>query len=126
MTTQQQAKPYWKDVLRQAQIEIEATEEVEATDLSPAHNRKWANAYRQARADMKDPTAIVWLPEEIAPLIHEGLIREDIRQAHQEPSPSQSRPRRRRLTALLLAALLLIPAAVSYVLAYRRIVPHTR
>ena len=118
MTNQSQPKPYWKDALRQAQLEIEAPERAEATDLPPAHNRKWAKAYRQALADMEDPTAIVWLPDEIADFI---------RQARQEPAPSKSSSRRQRLTALLLTVLLLTPVAISYLLAYRRIImTHTR
>jgi len=118
VTNQPQPKPYWKDALRQAQLEIEAPESAEATELSPAHNRKWANAYRQARADMEDPTAIVWLPDEIADFI---------RQAHQEPAPSKSYSHRYRLTVLLLTILLLTPVAISYLLAYRRIImTHTR
>jgi len=112
VTSQQQSRLYWKDALRQAQIEIEATEDVEATDLSSVHNRKWANAYRQARLDLEDPSAVVWLPDEIVDVI---------RQTDQEPSSPPSQPRRQRLTALLLVVLLLVPAAVSYVLAYRRI-----
>jgi len=111
VTSQQQSRLYWKDALRQAQIEIEATE------LSPAHNRKWTKAYHQAQADLKDPSAIVWLPDEIADFI---------RQAHEEPASPQSRPRRQRLTALLLAVLFLVPVAVTYLLAYRRIITYTR
>lgn len=112
MTSQQQSRLYWKDALRQAQIEIEATEDVEATDLSLVHNRKWANAYRQARLDLEDPSAVVWLPDEIADVI---------RQTDQEPSSSQSQPRQQRLTTLLLAVILLVPVAATYLLAYRRI-----
>jgi len=112
VTSQQQSRLYWKDALRQAQIEIEATE------LSPAHNRKWTKAYHQAQADLKDPSAIVWLPDEIADFI---------RQAHQEPAPSKSYSHRYRLTVLLLTILLLTPVAISYLLAYRRIImTHTR
>ncbi len=122
MTTQQQSKLYWKDALRQAQIEIEATADTEVTELSPAHNRKWTKAYHQAQADLKDPSAIVWLPDEIAPLISEGVIR----QAHPTPETSPAQTRRQRLKALLLALLFLVPAAISYLLAYRRITAHLR
>lgn len=112
MTSQQQSRLYWKDALRQAQIEIEATADTEVTELSPAHNRKWTKAYHQAQADLKDPSAIVWLPDEIADVI---------RQAHPTPEPSPAQTRRQRLKALLLTLLLLVPLVVSYLLAYRRI-----
>ena len=106
MSRQKSTKLYWKDALRQVQVELEQ-------DVPPNRKRRWTKAYHQAQADLQDPGAIVWLPDEIADVLR--------RQAHpvQETSPAQTK--RARLTALLLALLLLVPATISYLVAYRRI-----
>ena len=110
MSRQKSTKLYWKDALRQVQVELEE-------DVPPSRKRKWVKAYHQAQADLHDPGAVVWLPDEIADVI---------RQTHpvQETSPAQTK--RARLTALLLALFLLVPATISYLLAYRRIAAHLR
>ena len=105
MSRQKSTKLYWKDALRQVQVELEQ-------DVPPNRKRRWTKAYHQAQADLQDPGAVVWLPDEIADVL---------RQTHpvQETAPAQTK--RARLTALLLALLLLVPAAISYLLAYRRL-----
>jgi len=105
MSRQNSTKLYWKDALRQVRVELEE-------DVPPSRKRKWISAYQQAQADLKDPGAVVWLPDEIADIIRPS-------QQVQETSPAQTK--RARLAALLLALLLLVPAAISYLLAYRRI-----
>jgi hypothetical protein len=104
MSQQKTTRLYWKDALRQVQISLD-----DETAVGLQH--KWATAFHQAQADLKDPSAIVWLPDEIADVIQDHPA--------QEPPPAQTR--RQRLKALLLALFLLIPAAISYLLAYRRI-----
>ena len=101
---------YWKEALRQVQTSL-------ADEMATARQHKWASAYHQAQADLEDPSAIVWLPDEIATLIREGVIR----QSHPVQEPPSAHTHRWHLKALLLALLCLVPAAISYVLAYRRI-----
>ena len=101
-------KLYWKDALRQVRLEPEEKE--------PLSTQKWSRAYRQAQADLTGPEAIVWLPDEII-----ALLREEAEEEAPEP-PN----RRGRLPAWLLTVLLLVPIALSYLLAYRRIAPHLR
>ena len=103
-------KLYWKDALRQVRLEPENRE------APPPATQKWSRAYRQAQADLTGPEAIVWLPDEIIALLRE----EAAGQESTEP------PKRRRLPTLLLAVLLIVPIALSYLLAYRRIAPHLR
>ena len=109
MNQQKTTRLYWKDALRQVQISLD-----EETTMGRQH--KWAIAFHQAQADLKDPSAIVWLPDEIADVIRGHSA--------QEPPPAQTR--RQRLKALVLALLFLVPAAISYLLAYRRITAHLR
>ena len=115
MSQQKTTRLYWKDALRQVQISLD-------DETAVGRQHKWATAFHQAQADLKDPSAIVWLPDEIAPLISEGVIR----QAHPAPETSPAQTHRQRLKALLLALLFLVPAAISYLLAYRRITAHLR
>ena len=106
MSQQKSTRLYWKDALRHLrQISLD-------DETAAVRQHKWASAFHQAQADLKDPSAIVWLPDEIADVI---------RQSHpvQETPPAQTR--RQHLKALLLALLFLVPAAISYLLAYRRI-----
>lgn len=102
-------KLYWKDALRQVRIEPEAKE------APPPSTQKWSRAYRQAQADLTGPGAIVWLPDEIIALLREEATDEET---------SEPPKRCRRLPTLLLAMLLLLPVALSYLLAYRRISTH--
>ena len=110
MSQPKRTRLYWKEALRQVNLN---------PDDEPAavHQRQWASAYQQAQADLKAPSAIVWLPDEIANII---------RQTHPVQEPPSTQTNRHRLTALLLAVLLLVPAAISYWLAYRRITSHLR
>ena len=110
MSQQKTTRLYWKDALRQVQISLD-------DETAVGRQHKWATAFHQAQADLKDPSAIVWLPDEIADVI---------RQAHPTPETSPAQTHRQRLKALLLALLFLVPAAVSYLLAYRRITAHLR
>ena len=110
MTQQKPPKLYWKEALRH--IEVKPNEKT-----TPVRQRRWSTAYRQALADLEDPGAIVWLPDEIA---------EVIRQTHPTPETAPPQTRRRGLTTLLLTVLLLLPLAISYLLAYRRIAAHLR
>ena len=110
MSQQTTTRLYWKDALRQVQINLDE-------EAAAARQHRWASAFHQAQADLKDPSAIVWLPDEIAPLIFEGVIR----QAHPTPETSPAQTRRQCLKALLLALFFLVPAVISYLLAYRRI-----
>lgn len=105
MSQQKTTRLYWKDALRQVQISLD-------DETAAVRQYKWASAFHQAEADLKDPSAIVWLPDEIADVI---------RQAHPMPETSPAQTRRQRLKTLLLAVLFLVPAAISYLLAYRRI-----
>ncbi len=110
MTKQSHTRLYWKDALRQVRVELDE-------DVSVAQKHKWSGAYRQAQADMEDPSSVVWLPDEIADVI---------RQTRDPQETALPQAKRFPLTALLVALFLLIPAVASYVLAYRRIAPHTR
>jgi len=105
MSQQKTTRLYWKDALRQVQISLD-------DETAVGRQHKWATAFHQAQADLKDPSAIVWLPDEIADVI---------RQAHPTPEISPAQTRRQRLKTLLLALFFLVPAAISYLLAYRRI-----
>jgi hypothetical protein len=97
---------YWKDALRHLrQISLD-------DEVAVARRRNWASAFQQAQADLKDPSAIVWLPDEIADAIRQTP-------PVQEPPPTQAH--RQRLSALLLVLIFLVPAAISYLLACRRI-----
>ena len=104
MSQQKSTRLYWKDALRQVQINLD-------DETAAVRQHKWANAFHQAQADLKDPSAIVWLPDEIA----------DVIRGHPAQDPPPAQTRRQHLKALLLALLFLIPAAISYLLAYRRI-----
>ena len=112
-------KMYWKDALRLAQ-------QTEAEGLTPPQRQQWANAARQAEADMAgakrgEPEAVVWLPEEVARVIRQA-----------EPTPqdkpdSTSARSPLPLAALLLGgALLMLPPALSYIRAYRKITSRPR
>jgi hypothetical protein len=105
MSRQKSTRLYWKDALchlRQISLDDE---------MAVARRHKWTSAFHQAQADLKDPSAVVWLPDEIA----------DVIRGHpaQEPPPAQTR--HQRLKALLLALFFLVPAVISYLLTYRRI-----
>ncbi len=110
MSRQNHPKLYWKDALRQVRVELDE-------DASVVQKHKWAGMYQQAQADLEDPSSIVWLPDEIADVIRQS------RHSQEMPPPEAKRS---HLTALLVALFLLVPAAVSYWLAYRRILPYTR
>lgn len=105
MSQQKSTRLYWKDALRQVQISLDE-------ETAAVRQHKWASAFHQAQADLEDPSAIVWLPDEIADVI---------RQVHPTPETSPAQTRRQRLKTLLLAVFFLVPAAISYLLAYRRI-----
>jgi hypothetical protein len=110
MSQQKTTRQYWKDALRH--LRQSNLEEQEAA----VRQHKWATAFHQAQADLKAPSAVVWLPEEIA----------DVIRGHPAQEPPPALTRRQRLKTLLLALFLLIPAAISYLLAYRRIAAHLR
>ena len=110
MTQQKSPKLYWKEALRQVEVKPD-------DEPVPVRHHRWSTAYRQALADLEDPGAIVWLPDEIA---------EVIRQTHPIPETAPARSKRRGLAVVLLTVLLLIPALISYILAYRRIAAHHR
>lgn len=123
MTTQKPSKSqhpkkmYWKDALRLAQ------QRAAAEEATPRQRQQWTNAARQAEADMAgakrgEPEAVVWLPEEVA-----RVIRQAEPAPQDNPAPAPTRPRSPLpLTALLFgSALLMLPSAISYVRAYRKI-----
>ena len=105
MSQQTTTRQYWKDAL------LHLDEQA-----ASVRQHKWATAFHQAQADLKAPSAVVWLPDEIAEVI----------QGHPAQEPPPALTRRQRLKALLLALFLLIPTAISYLLAYRRITAHFR
>ena len=105
MRQQKSTRLYWKDALQQVHIKSD-------NEKTTARKNKWVSAFHQAQAELKDPSAVVWLPDEIADVI---------RQAHPTPEISPAQTRRQRLKTLLLALFFLVPAAISYLLAYRRI-----
>jgi len=122
MTTQKSSKNqhprkmYWKDALRLAQ-------QTEAEGPTPPQRQQWANAARQAEADMAgakrgEPEAVVWLPEEVA-----RVIRQAEPELKDNPEPSSTRPQSPLPLAALLAglAILLLPAVMNYLRAYRKI-----
>jgi len=112
MKTHNGAKLYWKDALRQVKSELVETG-------IPAPHHRWRSAYQQAQADLASPDAVIWLPDEIAEVIRQTR--------HAPDTPPPATPAKRLpWIALLLVALLLIPAAVGYLLACRRILPHHR
>jgi hypothetical protein len=76
----------------------------------------WRQAWQQARAEMADPKAVVWLGPEIAQLLH-GQQPE----VPPEPPP-RLKPGYSLWLALPLVILLMIPSFISYLHAYRRIV----
>lgn len=110
MSQKKTTRLYWKDALRQVQTSLN-------DEAVTVRQHQWASAYQQAQADLKDPSAVVWLPDEIADVI---------RQTHPTSETSPAQTRRQHLKLLLLAVFLLIPAAISYLLAYRRIAAHLR
>jgi hypothetical protein len=74
----------------------------------------WYQAWKQAQAEMIDPKSVIWLGPDIARVIWD--------QEPDVPSSPVSQDRVKSLrVALLLAGLMLVPAAVSYLQAYRRI-----
>ena len=109
-------KMYWKDALRLAQ-------QTEAEGPTPPQRQQWANAARQAEADMAgakrgEPEAVVWLPEEVARVIRQA---EPTPEDNADSAPTRS-PSPLPLAALLLgSALLMLPPAISYIRAYRKI-----
>ena len=105
MNRQKNTRLYWKDALQQVKVKLD-----DEKTTARQHN-KWARAFHQAEADLKDPSAVVWLPDEIVDVIRSHPI--------EEPPPVLTH--RQRFGALLLALFILVPAAISYLLAYRRI-----
>jgi hypothetical protein len=101
-------KLYWKDALREVKVELNS-------EVSSTQQHNWAQAYRQAQADLAAPGAIVWLPDEIAVVIQNRTEDEPI-------SASAPHRSRRILTAMILGIALLVPiAAFSFFRAYRQI-----
>ena len=75
----------------------------------------WHQAWKQAQAEMIDPKAVIWLGPDIAQMIWD--------QPPDVPPPPVPQNRRKSLlVALLLVGLMLVPPAISYLQAYRRIV----
>jgi len=109
MSQQKTTRLYWKDALRQVQISLD-------DETAVGRQHKWATAFHQAQADLKDPSAIVWLPDEIA----------DVIRGHPAQEPRLAQTRQQSLKTLLVVLFFLIPAAISYLLAYRRISAHLR
>jgi hypothetical protein len=112
----QKPKMYWKDALRLAQ-------QTAAEEATPRQRQQWANAARKAEADMAgakrgEPEAVVWMPEEVV-----RVIRQAEPAPQDNPDPAPTRPQSPLpLTALLFgSALLILPSAISYVRAYRKI-----
>ena len=100
-------KLYWKDALREVKVELNS-------EISSTQQHKWAQAYRQAQADLAAPGAIVWLPDEIAAAIQhctEG----------KPTSASTPQRSRRMLIATIVSITLLVPlASLSFFRAYRQ------
>ncbi len=113
MSQQKNPRLYWKDALRRVQVNL--TDETLA-----ARQQQWHHAFRQARADLADPGAVVWLPDEIADLLNSDATNAS------PASATSTLKKRQRLVALLVTLVLLIPILISYLLAYRRISPHLR
>ena len=112
MKTHNGVKLYWKDALRQVQSELGETG-------VPAPDYRWRSAYQQAQTDLASPDAVIWLPDEIAEVIRQTR--------HTLDTPPPATPARQfPWIALLLAGLLLIPAAISYWLAVQRILSPQR
>lgn len=83
----------------------------------PKTNRSaitWRQAWQQARAEMADPKAVVWLGPEIAQLLHG-------QQLEVTPEPPRPKSSYSSWLALPLVLLLMIPSFISYRHAYRRI-----
>lgn len=116
---QQPEKVYWKDALRALQQEkADATN----TTASDARNQKWTGAFWQATEEVMDDTrAVVHIPDEARRVI------ERTQSVALSPSGTRQRPRRRlSLAAALLGVVaLLVPLAISYFNAYRRILRGT-
>jgi hypothetical protein len=110
MKQQNGSKLYWKDALRQ--VKTEFNDEVVA-----AQNRRWASAFRQAEADLTSPGAVVWLPDEIADVLH--------RHPRVESTPDNTTSPH-SWAWLFLLPLLIVPVVISTLLAYRRIVNPTQ
>lgn len=102
---------YWKDALQQMQKDL-------GQEVVTGQNHKWQRAYQQAQADMADPSAVVWLPDEIVEVLHQTQTKADT---------DQARPTGRKLPLKVwlagIALGLLLPT-LSFIRAYRRLKPH--
>jgi hypothetical protein len=75
----------------------------------------WRQAWLQAQADLAKPAAVVWLGTDIAQAIR-------AQQPAAPDPPTPPRYHRSLWPALLLTGLLLLPATLSYIGTYRRLI----
>lgn len=108
---QSSERVYWKVALRQVQKDL-------GPEMATGQNHKWQRAYQRAQADMADPSAVVWLPDEIVEVLH---------QTQTEADTDQTRPTRRKLPLkvwLVGMTLGLLLPTLSFIRAYRRLKPY--